>query len=93
MRFIRTEFLFYAYLTCREAVGGELLHHTPSCIVPQYRGGEEQGINTVKHATVAGKNRPRIFRSRAALDERFDQVPELGGDVQRNREQENRPQG
>jgi hypothetical protein len=35
-----------------------LLHYAPSRIVPQQGSGEEQGINSVKHASVPREKRP-----------------------------------
>ena len=63
------------------ARGDGLLHHAPSRIVPQHGRGKEQGINSVKHAAVAGKKRPGIFYPGAALDQRFHQIAQLGRDI------------
>jgi hypothetical protein len=36
---------------------GSLLHHAPTRIVPQHQRGKEQGINSVKHASVTRQKR------------------------------------
>src|SRR6185295_11828940 len=69
-----------------------LLHHAPSRIVPQQRGGEEQGINSVKHAAVTRKQRPRILDSCAPLDQRFHKIAQLGRDIDGRGKQDGRPQ-
>src|ERR1022692_472556 len=84
MRFIKTESLFYAL----PGPGG----WGECCrIEPQYRSGEEQGINPVEHAAVAGKNGARVLHPGAPLDERFHQIAKLRRDVQRDRQQDDRP--
>ena len=47
----------------------------PSRIVPQHGSGEEQGVDAVQHASVAGQQRARILHPRAALEHRLHQVP------------------
>ncbi len=61
-------------------------------IKPQHRRGEEQRIDAVEHAAVAGKNRAGILHAGSALDQRLHQIAKLCGDVQRDRQQDNRPQ-
>lgn len=51
-----------------------LLHRPPRGINPHHRRGEEQRVDAIQHAPVAGKNRAGIFYARAALDERLDQI-------------------
>src|SRR2546426_6952782 len=50
---------------------GSLLHHAPTRLVPQHRRGKEQGINSVKHASVTRQKRACMFCASAALDKRF----------------------
>ncbi len=60
-----------------------LLHHdAPGGVAPEDRGGEEEGVYAVEHSAVAGEEGAGIFYVGAALDQRFDQVSELGCDVQ-----------
>src|SRR5258708_2711102 len=91
MRFMRAKLYSTRFRAALQVgAGGRLLHDAPSCIVPQHGSGEEQGVDAVEHASVAGEKRSGIFDSSTALDERFDQIAELRGDIQRDREQNNR---
>src|SRR5882672_6654045 len=94
MRFIKTASYFTRFWAASEGrEAGRSLHHAPSCIVPQHWSGKEQGIDAIKHAAVARKNRTGVFHVGAALDERFDQVAELGCNVKDDREQDDRQHG
>ena len=53
-------------------------------VCPQYRRSKQQRIDAIKHATVAWKDGTGIFRSRATLDDRLDQVSELRSYIQHN---------
>src|SRR4051812_8726890 len=86
MRFMIQKFRWGA------ARGGGSLHHAPSRIVPQHWSGKEEGIYSVKHASVTGENRPRIFYTRAALDQGFDQVAQLRRDVEDRGKQDHWPE-
>src|SRR5208283_6047650 len=94
MRLIRLSFERSILYLTRSAVGGggELLHDTPSRIVPQQGSGEEQGVDTIEHAAVAGKQGAGIFYAGSALDQRFDEIAELRGNIQDDGEQDDGPQ-
>ena len=52
--------------SCRSRL---LLHHAPRRVVPQYRCGKEQGINTIQHPAMSWKDPSRVFHSRTTLDQ------------------------
>src|ERR1700722_4251877 len=68
-----------------------LLHHAPSHVKPEHWSGEEQGIDSVKHASVAGENCAGILDAGAALDQRLHQIAKLRGDIQGDGEQKDWP--
>src|SRR5262245_13011118 len=70
-----------------------LLHDTPRSVNPKYRGGKEQGVDAVEHASVAGEDCAGVFYLGAALDKRFDQIAKLSGDVEDYCEENDRADG
>ena len=50
--------------------------------VPEDGGGKEEGVDAVEDAAVAGEEGSGVFDVGAALDGGFEEVAELGGDVE-----------
>jgi len=60
---------------------------------PEDGGGEEEGVDAVEDAAVAGEHGAGVFDAGAALDGGLEQVAELGGDVEDGGEGEGLPDG
>ncbi len=54
--------------------------------VPQGGRGQQQGIDAVEDAAVAGKHGARILHPGAALDRGLNQIAHLGEDIQHHRQ-------
>ncbi len=59
---------------------------------PEDGGGEEEGVDAVEDAAVAGEHGAGVFDACAALDGGFEEVAELGGDVEDGGEEEGLPE-
>src|SRR6266851_9572462 len=60
---------------------------------PEDGGGEKQGVDAVEDAAVAGEHGAGVFDACAALDGGFEEVAQLGGDVEDGGEEERLPEG
>lgn len=69
-----------------------LLHQLPGAEGPDYGYGEEHGVDAVEHASVAGQDGAGVFDSRSSFYEGFDQVAELGGEIDDRRERDYGPE-
>src|SRR5215470_3551812 len=76
MRFIIIRILF----ECFAEESGQIR------IVPHHRNGEEQRVDAVEHAAVAGKKSAGILKAGATLQCGFKEITELCGDVGENAE-------
>ena len=59
---------------------------------PEDGGGEEEGVDAVEDAAVAGEHGAGVFDACAAFDGGFEEVAELGGDVEDRGEEEGLPE-
>ena len=80
------EILIFSVPLCLCGENGLLLRNPPGRPHPQHRGSEEQRVNPIQHSAVAGENSARVFHPGAALDQRLDQISQLGRDVQHGRQ-------
>src|ERR1700757_40885 len=70
-----------------------LLHNPRRNVIPKHRSSEKHRVDPVQHAAVARQYGSRILYARAALDERLHQIAELGGDIENNRQENDRAHG
>ena len=60
---------------------------------PEDGSGEEQGVDAVEDAAVAGEHGAGVFDAGAALEGGLEEVAELGGDVEDDGEEQGLPAG
>src|ERR1700693_5864574 len=54
-------------------------------IVPDYRDGQNKGVDAIEHAAVSGQESARVFDSCTAFVGRFEQIADLASDVAHGR--------